>query len=51
MTDTQCGICKRTLNIPDNALSYDCGGDCLACVICAEDGEPAPDLPKAELDV
>lgn len=34
----QCGICKRSLDNPDDPLSKDCGGDCVDCM--AEAGDP-----------
>lgn len=46
---TACSICKRPLGREEDPLSEDCGGDCLACIIVAEDGEPAPDLPPEQL--
>lgn len=48
-SDARCSICKRALDVPDDLLSDDCGGDCLSCIIDAEDGQPAPDLPRDEL--
>ena len=27
-----CGICRRVLDIPEDSLSTDCGGDCWGCV-------------------
>jgi hypothetical protein len=27
-----CGICKRKLDQPADALSPDCGGDCWGCI-------------------
>jgi len=29
---TQCGLCGRTLDQPDDPLSTDCGGDCWGCI-------------------
>lgn len=46
-----CSICKRALDVQDDLLSQDCGGDCLGCMIDIEDGQPAPDLPQAELNL
>jgi hypothetical protein len=31
MTD-KCLICKRQLDVADDPLSLDCGGDCLGCI-------------------
>lgn len=33
----KCGICKKTLNVPTDPLSYDCGGDCSECMADAGD--------------
>ena len=33
-----CLICGRVLNNPQDALSEDCGGDCLQCM--ADSGDP-----------
>lgn len=44
-----CSICARPLNRAEDPLSVNCGGDCLGCIIVAEDGNPAPDLPDGEL--
>lgn len=49
MTAGRCHICGRALDRADDLLSADCGGDCLGCIVEAEDGRPAPDLPAAEL--
>lgn len=46
---TTCSICKRPLGREEDPLSVDCGGDCLACIIAAEDDEPAPVLPPEQL--
>jgi hypothetical protein len=27
-----CGICSRTLDLKDDPLSMDCGGDCWGCI-------------------
>jgi hypothetical protein len=32
MIDTSCVTCKRTLNVPEDPLSTDCGGECWGCV-------------------
>lgn len=49
MTAHHCSICNRLLDREDDPLSLDCGGDCYGCIIEAEDGAPAPDLPQEEL--
>jgi len=49
MTVHHCSICNRLLDREDGPLSPDCGGDCYGCIIVAEDGAPAPDLPVKEL--
>lgn len=35
---SECLICKRALNNPNDPLSTDCGGDCVSCM--AEAGDP-----------
>jgi len=34
----RCNICQRELDNPNDALSMDCGGDCLQCM--ADAGDP-----------
>lgn len=46
-----CTICKRRLGQAGDLLSANCAGDCLACMIDCEDGRPAPELPRAQLEL
>lgn len=46
-----CSICKRRLGQAGDLLSANCGGDCLACMIEIEDGQSAPELPGAQLEL
>lgn len=34
----RCNICNKELDVPNDPLSDDCGGDCLACM--AQAGDP-----------
>lgn len=34
---SKCSICSRTLSVPTDPLSPDCGGDCLLCMAVAGD--------------
>lgn len=49
MTPDHCVICNRLLDRKDDPLSPDCGGDCFGCIIVAEDGASAFNLPLEEL--
>ncbi len=49
MAAHRCLICGRALDRADDPLSVDCGGDCFGCIVEAEDGRSAPDLPVDEL--
>jgi hypothetical protein len=47
----KCSICKRQLDVPDDELSGDCGGDCWGCIgaIEAELGyEPSLNMVREE---
>ena len=46
---TRCSICNRLLSQPSDPLSENCGGDCLACMVEAEDGRSASELPAEQL--
>lgn len=35
----QCSICQKTLDNPFDALSKDCGGDCVLCMAECDDPE------------
>lgn len=43
-----CLICAREIDVPDDRLSLDCGGDCLGCMEFIEHGtkdtRPKPDF-------
>lgn len=37
----KCHICQRTLNVPEEPDTLDCGGDCLSCMATAGDPDCA----------
>lgn len=40
METLNCGICKRPLNLIEDPLSVNCGGDCLRCMANIERENP-----------
>lgn len=50
LPESHCKTCNRELNNPNDPMSADCGGDCVACMAAAGDPECVAAVAGAQIN-